>query len=119
VFRPNLLVAEATVPEVGHLDQGEALELTALISLRDRERGRRYALRWLQRWLEEAKTPTIEDAAMVASCLAALGGALSARRDEPAVRRAFSSDGTLSRFNDEDDRIALADAQQVEEPERA
>jgi hypothetical protein len=44
-----------------------------LVALRDRERGRRYAVRWLARWLEET-SPAIEDAALVASCLAALGG---------------------------------------------
>jgi len=51
-----------------------ALELTALVALRDRERGRRYAIRWLKRWLTERDAATIEDAAWLAGCLAALGG---------------------------------------------
>ena len=76
----NLLLAEATAREVGRLDLDEALELTALIAARDRERGRRYALRWLARWLEEANG-TIEDAVMVAGGLAALGGP----RHEPGL----------------------------------
>src|SRR5205085_8314915 len=66
--RGNLVVAEATIPGVGRLDLRAALELTALIALCDRERGRRYAVRWLQRWLEGAESPTIEEA------FAALGG---------------------------------------------
>ena len=74
VDRGNLVVAEIEAREVGKLDLSEALELTALIALRDRERSRRVAARWLQRWLEETKTPTIEDAAMVAGCLSGLGG---------------------------------------------
>jgi hypothetical protein len=52
----------------------DALELTALVALRDRERGRRYAVRWLKRWLDATKAPTIDDTVIVASCLAALGG---------------------------------------------
>jgi hypothetical protein len=48
--------------------------LTALIALRDRGRGRRYALRWLTCWLEEADSVTIEAAALAAGALAALGG---------------------------------------------
>ena len=50
--RGNLVVAEIEARDAGLLDLAEALELTALIALRDRERGARYALRWLQRWLE-------------------------------------------------------------------
>jgi hypothetical protein len=45
----------------------DALELTALVTLRDRERGSK-------RWLEEANAATIDDAAWLAGCLAALGG---------------------------------------------
>lgn len=63
-----------TARELGGLDLGEALELTALTALRDRERGGRYAVRWLQRWLDEERAPTLQDAALVASCLSSLGG---------------------------------------------
>ena len=85
--RGNLLVAEATAREIGHIDLLEALELTALIARRDpRVRGRRVSARWLRRWLEETEVPTIDDAVMVAGCLAALGSeshetALSALRE--------------------------------------
>jgi hypothetical protein len=72
--RGNLVVAETTAREVGHIDLGEALELTALTALHDRSRGGRLALRWLQRWLAEGNTPAIDEAAMVAAALAALGG---------------------------------------------
>jgi hypothetical protein len=51
----------------------EALELTALVALRDAERRDVYAGRWLTRWLEEKK-PTIEEVPLVAVALAALGG---------------------------------------------
>ena len=47
IERGNLVVAELEARDVGQLDLGEALELTALVALRDRERGRRYAVRWL------------------------------------------------------------------------
>jgi hypothetical protein len=47
IERGNLVVAEIEAREVGQLDLGEALELTALVALRDRERGRRYAERLL------------------------------------------------------------------------
>jgi len=61
------------------LDLGEALELTSLVVLRDRERGRRYAVRSLQRWLETT-TATIEDSTLVASCPVALGATATPRR---------------------------------------
>jgi hypothetical protein len=52
----------------------DALDFTALVALRDRDRSRRMAGRWLQRRLDEAGSVTIDDAAMAAVCLAALGG---------------------------------------------
>jgi hypothetical protein len=69
--RGNFVVAELEARDVGPLDLAEALELTALIALRDRERGARYARHWLQRWLEE-KQPTPEEGAMAAACLSTL-----------------------------------------------
>jgi hypothetical protein len=71
--RGNVVVAEIEAREAGPLDLAEALELTALVALRDRERGRRYAVRWLARWLEETD-PRLDAAAMTASALQALGG---------------------------------------------
>jgi hypothetical protein len=59
-----------------------ALELTALIALRDRERGARYAVRWLARWLNET-SPGSDEAAFVAAALQALGG--------PAHHRALAA----------------------------
>ena len=49
----NLVAAEITARELGGLDLSDALELTALIALRDRARGPRAGARWLQRWLDE------------------------------------------------------------------
>jgi hypothetical protein len=79
-----LLVAETTAREVGVIDLREALELTALIAERDPPRSERYTVRWLSRYLE-ANAPTIGEVALIAACLAALGGprhteALSALR---------------------------------------
>jgi hypothetical protein len=47
IERGKIVVAEIEALEVGQLDLGEALELTAFVALRDRERGRRFAVRWL------------------------------------------------------------------------
>jgi hypothetical protein len=70
----NLLVAEMTVREFGRITLHEALLLTALVADQDPERRSRYAVRWLRRLLEESDSLTIEEAAMAASCLSALGG---------------------------------------------
>src|SRR6266511_2468028 len=70
----NLLVAEATAPDVGMLDLREALELTALIAEHDRPRSQRYTVRWLVRYLNAADAPTIDEVAFIGTCLAALGG---------------------------------------------
>ena len=88
----NVLVAEAAAREVGHIDLREALELTALVAKNDRVRGRRMASRWLERWLGEAPAPMIDEAVMIASCLAALG---TANHDEALMSlRAVSTRST-------------------------
>jgi len=43
------------------------------VALRNRARGSRFAVRLLERWLGEVG-PEIEEAALAAACLAALGG---------------------------------------------
>jgi hypothetical protein len=70
----NVLGAELAARQIGKITLGHALELTALIALEDRDRGRRAAARWLERWLAETRAPTIDDAAMVVGALASLGG---------------------------------------------
>jgi hypothetical protein len=77
----------------------EALELTVLIARKDPRRHPRVAARWLLRYLEERSEATIDEAAMVAACLAALAGdrhrdaALTLRAvAERATRRARSRD---------------------------
>lgn len=74
IERGNLIVAETTAKEMGHVTLLEALQLTALVALRDRERGSRFAVRWLQRLVDEHPAMAIEEVALAASALAALGG---------------------------------------------
>ncbi|TMM28314.1 MAG: hypothetical protein E6F93_12595 [Actinobacteria bacterium] len=91
--RGNLLVAEATAKEIGRISLAEALELTLLIAQKEPHRHPRVAARWLLRYLEESDEVTIREAAMAASCLAALGNDEEAPRTlramaERATRRA-------------------------------
>ncbi|HKD32296.1 MAG TPA: hypothetical protein VKB73_02370 [Gaiellaceae bacterium] len=48
--------------------------MTTLIARKEPRRHPRVAARWLLRYLEEVDNATIDEAAMVASCLAALAG---------------------------------------------
>jgi hypothetical protein len=54
----NLMLAEATVREIGVVGLDEALELTALISQNDPSRGDRHAARWLCRYINERESGT-------------------------------------------------------------
>ncbi len=72
--RWNLLVAEATAKELPPLNLTDALELTILIARKEPRRHPRVAARWLLRYLEECGDATIDEAVMVAACLAALAG---------------------------------------------
>jgi hypothetical protein len=47
----NLVAAELDARLMGDVSLVEALELTALVALRDPPRHPRYAARWLSRWL--------------------------------------------------------------------
>jgi hypothetical protein len=73
IERGNLVTAELTVCEIGHISLDESLALTALTAQKDPPRRSRVAARWLLRLLAEHKTATIEEAALAASALAALG----------------------------------------------
>ncbi len=74
IERGSLAIAETTLRELGRPTLEELLELTILIAERDPRRHPRVAARWLLRYLEAREDATIEDAAFVASCLAALTG---------------------------------------------
>ena len=86
IERGNLLVAEATLRgEIPRPSLGDLLELTALIAQKDPRRHGRVAARWLQKWLGAFEDATIEDVALAATALQALGSrhhahALSALR---------------------------------------
>ena len=67
-------MAETTARELGRVSLLESLALTALIAQKDPRRRSRVAARWLLRYLEAADQAGIEEAAMVAASLAALGG---------------------------------------------
>jgi hypothetical protein len=69
-----VVAALAAARELPQLSLADALELTMLIARKDPRRHPRAAARWLQRYLEEHPEATIEEAALVASCLAALPG---------------------------------------------
>jgi hypothetical protein len=91
------MIAETSARSIGRLSLAESLDLAALIAQKDPRRRSRVAVRWLLRYLEAADQALIEEAAMVASALAALGGpaheeALSALREmaERASRRPVS-----------------------------
>jgi len=71
--RDNLLVAEAVAREIGRVSLAEALDLTALIARKDPRRRSRAAVRFLERLLDERRL-TIEEAALAATALGALGG---------------------------------------------
>jgi hypothetical protein len=57
------------------------------VALHDRERGERYGLRWLNRYLAEQRAATLDDVTIVVTCLRALGGPAHAEALE-ALRRA-------------------------------
>jgi hypothetical protein len=70
----NLMVAETVLRELGRPTLLELLDLTALIAEKDVGRYGRVAARWLLKYLEANADATIDDAALAASCLTALGG---------------------------------------------
>ena len=69
-----MLVAETTARGIGRVSLVESLALTALIAQKDPRRRSRVAARWLLRYLEARDQAGIEEAALAASALAALGG---------------------------------------------
>ena len=64
VERGNLLVAEITLREIGRVTLVEALQLTALIAVKDPRRHTRVSARWLARYRETHEAATIDEAAV-------------------------------------------------------
>jgi hypothetical protein len=75
VQRRNVLAAVAAAKDLPQLRLSDALDLTMLVARKDPRRHPRVAARWLLRLLEEDPEVTIQEAALAASCLAALPGA--------------------------------------------
>ena len=90
-----MLAAEAAAKELPQISLGDALELTVLIARKDPRRHPRVAARWLLRYLEECDDATIDEAAMVAACLAAL--AEDRHRDAALTLRAMAEEATSRR----------------------
>ena len=89
------------------LSSMEALELTVLIAQKDPRRGSRASAQWLSRFLEENERVTIQEAALAAGALAALGGpgheeahAVLAGMVERAVNRHRGAQGERIRSAD-------------------
>ena len=74
IQRRNVLAALAAAHDLPQLTLLDALDLTMLVARKDPARHPRVAARWLLRFLEEHADATIEEAALAASCLAALPG---------------------------------------------
>ena len=85
IRRGNVLAAVAAARELPQLSLVDALDLTLLAARRDPVRHPRVAARWLARYLDEHPAATIEQAALAATCLAALPGA-SHREDAETLR---------------------------------
>jgi hypothetical protein len=58
IERGNLIVADMTIREIGRVTLVEALELTALVAVKDPRRLDRFAVRWLERYLAEIRLAT-------------------------------------------------------------
>ena len=58
--RSNLVVAEITARGLGPIDLADALELPALVAMKNRTRSRRMAARWMSE-----TAPAIDEAVMV------------------------------------------------------
>jgi hypothetical protein len=95
IQRRNVLAAVAAARELPQLSLLDALHLTVLVARKDPARFPRVAARWLSRYLEEHPDATIEEAALAASCLAALPG--TAHQEAAQTLRAMAERATKRR----------------------
>ena len=70
----NLLLAEMTARELGWINLLDALQLLALLTVKDPRRGERAKARWLRRYLEADPAAGLRETATVIGCLDALAG---------------------------------------------
>ena len=75
IERGNIVAAEASAREIGHLTLEEALRLLFLYAEKDPVRYERAALRWLDLYLEKGKAVTRLEVQLAASALAELRAA--------------------------------------------
>jgi hypothetical protein len=106
IERGNVVAAEMAAREMRGLSLEDALELVILTALRDVDRGQRFAIRWLRRWIDERR-PTMGEVVMVTGSLAALGdhghqSAVLALRQAAAARPMSTPTGKplLGRLDD-------------------
>ena len=91
IGRANLASAEVSARQLGRVSLIEALELTALIALKDPRRHGRAGARWMRRYLDENESAGLDDVAFVVGWLSALGG----REHEVALNALRASCGAV------------------------
>ena len=91
----NLLLAEMTARELGWINLLDALDLLALLTVKDPRRGERAKARWLRRYLEADPAAGLRETATVIGCLDALAG--SGHEQALALLRTFAERASRDR----------------------
>jgi len=61
------MLAELSVRECGHLSLDQSIRVAAFVALHDRDRGKRYARRWLTWFIAQRPAATLDEETMVCS----------------------------------------------------